>query len=202
MALPIERRNGHTTGVPAPRVEVAAYGADLPVVEDLAADVEPPPVPAPSVEAAAAVVRVPSAEADLAGVGVAVPGWVRGVTTLAVVLVALVAAVVSYEHMRALAELAGEGWRSWLLPISVDGLVVAGSMTMLVRRRAGQPAGALTWAALVLGLGASLAANVVAADPGVIDPALLRRLVAAWPPVALLLAYELLMQQLARKGER
>jgi hypothetical protein len=36
---------------------------------------------------------------------------------------------------------AGEGWRSWLLPISVDGLAVAASMTMLVRRRAGLRAG-------------------------------------------------------------
>jgi Protein of unknown function (DUF2637) len=116
--------------------------------------------------------------------------WVRGTTTVAVVLVALVAAVASYEHMRALAEMAGEGWRSWLLPISVDGLAVAASMTMLVRRRAGQPAGVLPWVALLLGLGASLAANVAAADPTVVG-----RLVAAWPPVGLLLSYELLLQQ-------
>jgi hypothetical protein len=121
--------------------------------------------------------------------------WVRRVTTLAVVLVAAVAAVASYEHMRALAVLAGEGWRSWLLPVSVDGLAVAASMTMLVRRRAGLPAGGLASVALLLGLGASLAANVAAADPTVQG-----RLVAAWPPVALLLAYELLLQQLARDG--
>ena len=92
--------------------------------------------------------------------------------------------------MRALAALAGEGWRSWLLPVSVDGLAVAASMTMLVRRRTGERAGALAWAALMLGLGASLAANVAAAEPTVVG-----RLVAAWPPVGLLLSYELLMQQ-------
>src|SRR5262245_9536642 len=97
------------------------------------------------------------------------PLWVRRTTTLAVMLVALVAAVASYEHMRALAELAGEGWRSWLLPISVDGLAVAASMTMLVRRRARLRAGVLPWAALLLGLGASLAANVAAADPTVVE---------------------------------
>src|ERR671910_3604994 len=68
------------------------------------------------------------------------PTWIRRTTTVSVVLVALVAAVASYEHMRALAGLAGEEWRAWLLPISVDGLAVAASMTMLVRRRAGQPA--------------------------------------------------------------
>jgi hypothetical protein len=123
--------------------------------------------------------------------------WVRLVTTLAVVLVAAVAAVASYEHMRELAALAGEDWRSWLLPVSVDGLAVAASMTMLVRRRAGLPAGPLAWVALLLGLGASLAANVAAADPMVAG-----RLVAAWPPVALLLAYELLLQQLGQDGIR
>jgi hypothetical protein len=124
-----------------------------------------------------------------------VSGWVRGTTTVAVLLVAVVAAVASYEHMRALAVVAGEGWRSWLLPISVDGLAVAASLTMLVRRRAGLPAGGLAWVALLLGLGASMAANVAAAEPTVAG-----RLVAAWPPVALLLAYELLMQQVGHRG--
>ena len=126
---------------------------------------------------------------------VGVPVWVRRVTTWAVLAVATVAAVASYEHMRALASVAGEGWRSWLLPISVDGLAVAASMTMLVRRRAGQPAGVLCWVALLLGLGASLAANVAAAEPTVVG-----RLVAAWPPVGLLLSYELLMQQHGARG--
>ena len=144
----------------------------------------------------------PLTEQPPATIVVASPGssvdawpWVRRVTTLAVLLVAAVAAVASYEHMRALAVLAGEGWRSWLLPVSVDGLAVAASMTMLVRRRAGLPAGGLASIALMLGLGASLAANVAAAHPTVVG-----RLVAAWPPVALLLSYELLLQQLAHDG--
>ena len=124
-----------------------------------------------------------------------VPPWVRRTTTLAVVTVAVVAAIGSYEHMRSLAETVGEGWRAWLLPFSVDGLAVAASMTMLVRRRAGQPAGALAWLALLLGLGASLAANVAAAEP-----TLPGRLVAAWPPIGLLLSYELLMQQIKVPG--
>lgn len=113
----------------------------------------------------------------------------RGITTLAVLAVALVAAVASYDHQRALAELAGEGRRAWLLPVSVDGLVVAASMSMSVRRRAGLHAGALAWTSLPAGIGASLAANVAAADPTMVG-----RVVAAWPPVALLLAWELLMQ--------
>ena len=114
---------------------------------------------------------------------------VHGITTLAVLAVALVAALASYDHQRALAELAGEGWRAWLLPVSVDGLVVAASMSMLVRRRAGLAAGTLAWTSLLAGIGASLAANVAAADPTMVG-----RVVAAWPPLALLLAWELLLQ--------
>lgn len=87
-----------------------------------------------------------------------------------------------------LAELAGEGWRS------VDGHVVAASMSMLVRHRSGQPADGLTWVALTLGLTVSLAGNVVAADPSLVDPVVVKRLVAAWPPVALALAWELCLR--------
>jgi len=169
MALPVDRRNGAAASRPAS---------------------PPPVVPLLNVEPDPAAVEVPVVEASDAA-----QGWVRWTTTGAVLAVALVAAVASYEHMRALAETAGEGWRAWLLPISVDGLAVAASMTMLVRRRARQPSGALAWAALLLGLGASLAANVAAAEPTVQG-----RLVAAWPPVALLLSYELLMQQIKGRG--
>jgi hypothetical protein len=139
---------------------------------------------------------VPDQHADAAHDAPASSPAVRRVTTLAVLAVALVAAVASYDHQRMLAEMAGEGWRSWLLPLSVDGLVIAASMSMLVRRRAGLPAGALAWCALLLGVGASLSANVAAAEPTVVG-----RLVAAWPPVALLLAYELAMQQVRARSE-
>ena len=51
----------------------------------------------------------------------AAPGpVVRVVTVGAVLLVAAVAAVVSYAHMREVAARAGEGWRALLLPLSVD----------------------------------------------------------------------------------
>jgi hypothetical protein len=123
------------------------------------------------------------------------------VTTLAVVVVAAVAAAASYDHQRTLAAMAGEGWRSSLLPLSVDGLLTAASMLMLARRRAGLPADALTWIALVLGAAASMAANVVGADPTLADPVLVGRLVAAWPPLALILSLELLMRQLGIRAE-
>jgi Protein of unknown function (DUF2637) len=118
-------------------------------------------------------------------------------TTLAVVTVALVAAIASYDHQRLLAEVAGEDWRAWLLPISVDGLVLTASRTMLTRQRSSRSPGWLAWTAMLAGLTASLAANVAAAQPTLVG-----RLVAAWPPVALLLAYELLMQQVRAQAPR
>jgi hypothetical protein len=123
------------------------------------------------------------------------PRWVRRTTTAGVLVVAIVAALGSYEHMRALGVEVGEGWRAGLLPFSVDGLGVVAAMTMLVRRWAGQPAGLLAWAALVLSLGVSLAANVAAAEPTIEA-----RLWAAWPPIGLLMAIELLMQQVKARG--
>jgi hypothetical protein len=68
---------------------------------------------------------------------------------------------------------------------------------MLVQRRAGHPAGGFAWCALLLGFGASLTANVAAAEPTLVG-----RLVAAWLPLALLLAYELLMQQIGNDARR
>ena len=115
---------------------------------------------------------------------------VRVVTVAAVLLVAAVAAVVSYAHMQEVAVRAGERWRAWLLPLSVDGLVVAASMGLLTRRRAGRPGGRLAWAALLGGVGASLAANIAAAEPTVTA-----RVVAAWPALAFAVAFELLLQQ-------
>lgn len=120
----------------------------------------------------------------------AVTPTMRFLTTTAVLAVAAVAAIASYDHQRLLAEIAGEGWRAWLLPISVDGMVMAASMTMLVRRRVGEPSGALAWSALLLGGAVSVVANIAAAEP-----TLAGRLVAAWPPIALLVSYELLLQQ-------
>jgi lipopolysaccharide export LptBFGC system permease protein LptF len=97
--------------------------------------------------------------------------------------------------MRALALEAGEGWRAWLLPLSVDGMMVAASMALLARRRSGEPGGLLAWSALLVGAATSIAANVAAAQPTVTG-----RAVAAWPPVALALAYELFLRQIGRQS--
>lgn len=117
----------------------------------------------------------------------------RRVATFAVALVAVVAAVVSYAHMQQLASTAGEGWRAHLLPLSVDGLLIAAAMSMVVSRLHGRRPSALAWIALTLGIVASLAANVAAAQPSTVG-----RLVAAWSPLALAVSFELLMQQIRR----
>ncbi|GAA1208855.1 DUF2637 domain-containing protein [Prauserella alba] len=108
----------------------------------------------------------------------------------AVGVVAVVAAVISYAHMQDLAHGAGEGWRSHLLPLSVDGLLVAATTSILVARWRRQSAHWVAQVSLALGIAASIAANIAAAEP-----TLTGRLVAAWPPLALALATELLAQQ-------
>ena len=107
--------------------------------------------------------------------------------TLIVAVVALVAAAASYQHQRTLGALAGEGWLAWALPISVDGMMLATGRSILRRHRAGIPAPFLSWFGFTLGFVASVAANVAAAHPTPVG-----RLIAAWPPVALFIAYETL----------
>lgn len=105
-----------------------------------------------------------------------------------VALVAVTAAVISFSHVRTLAIRAGESeLTSWLLPISIDGAVVAAVSVLLADSRAGRRSAPLTWLLLALGLAASLAANVASAEPTATA-----RAVAAWPPVALALGIEVL----------
>lgn len=53
-------------------------------------------------------------------------------TAAAVVCVATVAAVVSYNHAYALVQTYGEaGWTARLVPLTVDGLIYASSMVLL-----------------------------------------------------------------------
>lgn len=103
-------------------------------------------------------------------------------------LVALVAAVASYTHMRDLAAKHGETWLAWLVPLSVDGLLVVASLAILRARRDGTPAPGLAWLAVVVGVLVSLVANVASAGPDLVN-----KVVAAWPPLAFAIAYELVV---------
>lgn len=97
--------------------------------------------------------------------------WSRWTTIVSVLILALIAAVVSYSHMYELALRHGEPeWRAALFPLSVDGMIVASSMTLLSDARNGRKGGLLPWTLLIIGSGASLAANVVVADPTMWSP--------------------------------
>ncbi|WP_239314026.1 DUF2637 domain-containing protein [Frankia sp. Cj3] len=114
----------------------------------------------------------------------------------AVLTVATIAALISYRHMRTVAHANGEDdLNATVIPLSVDGLIVAASMTMLADSRAGRSRHWLSYLLLALGSAASLAANVMHAAPTL--PA---RIIAAWPPIALIGAYDLLMRQIRAAG--
>jgi len=129
-------------------------------------------------------------------------GWadrfVRWTTTVSVVVLAGIAAIISYKHMFALVHRYGEtSWTAALLPVSVDGMIVASSMSLLASSRQGQRSGVLPWVLLVIGSAASLSANVAVAEPSAVG-----RLIAAWPSAALIGAYELLMRQIRQASVR
>ena len=115
---------------------------------------------------------------------------IRWSTALAVLGVALIAGVVSYEHASGLVRAHGEGgWTARLIPLTVDGLIYASSMVMLDSAQRGVPVPVLARWLLGLGIAATLAANVAhGLGHGPVGAA-----VAAWPAVALVGSYELLM---------
>jgi hypothetical protein len=103
-------------------------------------------------------------------------------------VVAGIAAYVSYRHVREVVGRYGETEDiAALLPLSVDGLIVVASLTMVDDHRRGRPVAWVTRLAFWLAVCASLAANVLHAQPSGIA-----RVVAAWPSVALLLTVEVL----------
>jgi hypothetical protein len=101
-----------------------------------------------------------------------------------------VAAVTSYEHTHDLVHAHGEtDWTASLIPLTVDGLLYASSMVMLDSARRRTPVPMLARWLLSLGIAATLAANVAHG----IGHGLIGAAVAAWPAVALIGSYELLM---------
>ncbi len=107
----------------------------------------------------------------------------------AVVGEAAVAAVASYEHAWALVRAHGEtGWAARLVPLAADGLIYADSMVMLYSAPEGAGSGA-GQAAARPGRRGDPGGNVAhGLGHGAVGAA-----VAAWPAVALVGSYELLM---------
>jgi hypothetical protein len=122
---------------------------------------------------------------------------IRALTAAVVVILAGVAAVVSYRHAYEVVVANGEsGWVAYLVPLTIDGLIFASSMVLLDSARRGVPAPKLAYWTLALGILATLAANVMhgwAHGP-------IGAIVAAWPAVALVLSYELLMGLIRRSA--
>ena len=125
--------------------------------------------------------------------------WARRIATVAV---AGVAAYASYQHQLDFARSGGADLataRLW--PFSVDGLLVLSTAGLLRdTRRTTRRARLFLWAAFSAGIMVSLAANIATAPSMSWAPVL----VAGWPPVALLLAVELIghRRQRAHHGQR
>lgn len=119
----------------------------------------------------------------------------RVLTGLAVLAVAMIAAVVSFTHIEALAFEHGQPvGDARLLPLSVDGLLVASSLTLLVGARTQRPASGLARFGLVLGVIATVLANVtfgVHAGP-------VGAVISAWPAVSFIVSTEILVGQMRR----
>ena len=85
----------------------------------------------------------------------------RAATAAAVLLVAAIAATVSYVHIESLAMGYGQPrLAAWLLPLSIDGTVATSSLAMLRAARSGLSAPWLARGMLLLAVAATLACNV------------------------------------------
>ncbi|MGW4797296.1 DUF2637 domain-containing protein [Nonomuraea sp. NPDC004297] len=119
---------------------------------------------------------------------------IQRTTITGVLLLAGIAAVVSFRHMHELCLRHGEDQlAAVLIPLAVDGAIVVASMSILLANRYGSRGGVLAWVMLLVGSLASLGANIAVAEPSLIG-----RIIAAWPSVALIGSYELLMSQVRR----
>jgi Protein of unknown function (DUF2637) len=115
---------------------------------------------------------------------------IRITTALAVVAVAGVAAIISYQHAYELVTSHGEtGLTGHLLPFTVDGLIWAASMVVLDASRQHHPVPPLAKWSLAVGIVATIGANLghgLSHGP-------IGALVSAWPALALVGSFELLM---------
>jgi hypothetical protein len=107
--------------------------------------------------------------------------WIRFLMTVAVLGVGAFAFIISYSHIYDLGHSHGQyGVAGRLLPLSVDGLILAASLVLLHEARRGhRPPASARWL-LGLGVAATVGANVAY---GVAFGAL-GAVISAWPPAA------------------
>src|SRR5258708_24380211 len=107
---------------------------------------------------------------------------IRKLTDATALLVAVIAAVVSFVHIENLAVTHGQTQlAAWLLPVSVDGTVAAASLSMLWAARSGLSTPWLARCMLTFGVLATLGANVGYGAPYGWSGELL----SGWPALAL-----------------
>lgn len=105
-------------------------------------------------------------------------------------VVAVVAGYASYRHILSVATKAGEHTSvAAVLPLSIDGLILVGTLSLLASKQTNSTNNKTAAArmAIVVGVIATMAANVASAQP-----TWTARLVACAPPVAFLLSIEVL----------
>lgn len=150
-----------------------------------------PPVPAPP--ATRGVARTgPARRPATARRGQSVER-LRRAAVAAVALVAVGVAVLSYNHVVDLAERAEVGHPAWLVPLTLDGMVVAATCSLAVDWMTPGRRGELAaWFGAGTGLAISMAANVIAVDPSLVPMEVVRWVGAGYPPLALAQAVHIL----------
>src|SRR5712692_6822858 len=115
---------------------------------------------------------------------------IRLTTALAVATVAAIAAVISYRHAYELVSAHGEaGVTARLVPLTVDGLILAASMLILDASRRNHPVPPLARWCLGTGIVATIGANLAHG----LGHGPVGALISAWPALALAGSFELLM---------
>lgn len=122
---------------------------------------------------------------DVIGMSPAATRRIRRVTVTAVALLALIAAVLSFEGLRTLALDAGiHPNLAWLLPLVIDGLVIVGSLGVITATLVGTAVWYF-WLLTLLGVVVSIIGNIAAAPD-----TLLAQSVHAIPPLVFALSIE------------
>ncbi|PWR73357.1 DUF2637 domain-containing protein [Methanospirillum stamsii] len=109
-------------------------------------------------------------------------------TALAVLTIAASAFLLSFANLQAAAQEAGiSPFLSWLWPLCVDALLIAGSL-MILRSNLRNESPIVGWSVLIVFTGISTLFNVIHSPDGIMS-----RLSHAVPPIALCISVELLM---------
>jgi hypothetical protein len=123
---------------------------------------------------------------------------VKRLTGAAVLVVAAIAAVISFMHIKILAVQLGQpALAAWLLPLSVDGTVCAASAALLWSAREAVPAPRMARPMLGLGVAATLAAN---ADFGAAHGGA-GIVLSAWPAIAFVGSAEVAFGMVRRSAQ-